>query len=301
MCIMVRLCSLRMLPHQRQQTPVYLTYAESKAFYSTTGSAAARPQKAGMAWQTITASLSLVSTFSSVITATQTRPSQDAKGHTPLSSFYTHTSSSHTLPSPPLSGERERKRHGVISLPVIRRRAHHRSPWAPPPLPPVLLLLLRLLRRRRLRVHATPTQAAAPSQRAHGASKNRRPGCGHDSGPAAASPAARAPRSAKRRGRDAGGATNTKEAAGEVARHGVRVRARAGGHGHGRDQEAPEGAAAGSGQWPRRERAAAILRRGVGAVEAHTVAQLQRPRARGGCRGAGEAGVGTYSQYGLAV
>jgi hypothetical protein len=118
MCIMVRLCSLRMLPHQRQQTPVYLTYAESKAFYSMTGSAAARPQKAGMAWahaawQTITASLSLSSpkdptpcpqlslslslslSLYLFITATQTRPSQDAKGHKPLSSFYTHTPRAH--------------------------------------------------------------------------------------------------------------------------------------------------------------------------------------------------------------
>jgi len=154
----------------------------------------------------------------------------------------------------------------------------------------------RLLRRRRLRVHASPPQAAAPAhhQRAHRASKNRRrPGRGHyGRRPAAASPA-RAPRSAKHRGGDAG--ATKQEAAGAVARHGVRVRARAGGHGHGRDQEAPEGAAAGSGR-RRRERAAVLLRRGVGAVEAHTVAELQGRRGRGGCRGAGQAGVGRYVQ-----
>jgi hypothetical protein len=150
----------------------------------------------------------------------------------------------------------------------------------------------RLQWRRRLRAHASPFQD--PAQRAHRASKNRRrPGRGHYGRPAAASPAP-SPRSAKRRRGGGGhaGASATKEeaaAAGAVARHGVRDRAPAGGHEHGRDQEALEGAA-GSACWRRRERAV-LLRRGVGTMEAHTVAELQGRRGRGGCRGAGQAGL----------
>ena len=142
----------------------------------------------------------------------------------------------------------------------------------------------RLLRGRRLRVHASPPQAPATAQRA---SKNSRPGRAR---PAAASPAARAARGAsKRRGRG-GGAGEQED---EVARHGVRVRARAGGHGHGRDQEAPARAAA-----RRRERALLRRRRGVGALEADPVAELQGRRGRGGRRGAGEAGVGERAEGG---
>ncbi|KAF8736176.1 hypothetical protein HU200_014373 [Digitaria exilis] len=104
--------------------------------------------------------------------------------------------------------------------------------------------------------------------------------------PASATTTARASTSGRRgSGDDAG------EPEGAVARHGVWVRACSGGHGHGRDQEAPQLAAAGAG----RERAVLLRRRrGVGAVEADPVAELQGRRGRGGRRGAGEAGVGTY-------